>query len=119
MKFFITLLLSLIIGIGIGWKLNSNDAVHAARLKEQEAIWQNEKRALESALNEAQKQLANANKTSPAREVVQIVQKQSAKEIIDYLKTLQIGHHQTKNVRLAIQQFENLITQGRESLPDI
>ncbi len=110
-----------IVGLGITWMAGSTyqNSRFANSLKEKEAAWQKEKTLLESQLSDTQAQLANLKKISARTEFVEVGKKQSPEEIIANLKTLRISSKDTKNIRFAIQQLENLIALGTNALPEI
>lgn len=110
-----------IVGLGITWMAGSTyqNSRFANSLKEKEAAWQKEKTLLESQLSDTQAQLANLKKISTRTEFVEVGKKQSPEEIIANLKTLRISSKDTKNIRFAIQQLENLIALGTNALPEI
>jgi hypothetical protein len=121
MKRFLLIGVAAIVGFGVAWV--SVSKYHSARaetaLREKEKAWQQERDLLLSQLKEAQARLANTTKVSPRTEVVEVTKKQSPAEIIALLKTLRIQSKDTKNIRLAIQQLENLIELGESALPEI
>ncbi|MGI8965353.1 MAG: hypothetical protein ACR2H1_04600 [Limisphaerales bacterium] len=116
MKRFLAIVLAGLIGASASWLvLSKNYSAQAAKA-------QQEKLALETALRDAQAQLATRQKIEPiqpASKIVEVIKKQSPKEIIAYLQTLRVSSGDTKNIRLVIQQFENLIQLGKEALPEI
>ncbi len=94
-------------------------AQFASALQQKENAWQQEKDLLAAELSGAKAQLANRKTESSRTEVVEVTKKQSPKEIIEILKTLRISSKDPKNIRLAIQQLENLIELGENALPEI
>lgn len=121
MKRFLLIGLAATVGFGIALVAVSKyqSARTAVAWREKEKAWQQEKDLLASQLSDAQAQLANSPKSSLRTEVVEVSKKQSPKEIIAVLKTLRINSKDTKNIRLAIQQLENLIELGESALPEI
>ena len=121
MKRFLVIGLLVIVGLGITWKTASTFQISksANSLKQKEAAWQKEKSSLESQLSDAQRQSVDRKTIPPRTEVVEVNKKQSSGEIIANLKTLRISSKDTKNIRLAIQQLENLIELGTNALPEI
>lgn len=118
-RLFITVF-ALAVGVGSGWFVGIavESRRSASALAEKEAQWQHDKAALEAALADAKAQ-QQAVSSHPQREVVEVIKKQTPEEIIDNLKTLTVRAGDTKNVREAILQFENLIACGKDALPAI
>jgi len=70
-------------------------------------------------MSEMQLQLANLKKVSARTEIVEVNKKESSAEIIAKLKALRVDAKETKNIRQAIKELENLIELGEDALPDI
>ena len=87
----------------------------AARLAEQQAAWQAEKASLQTALEKA------GEKHSPGTQVVTVEKnkKLDPREIIEKLRAGNSEPGDRRRMRIAIQQFENLIECGADALPAI
>jgi len=90
-------------------------ALDATRLAEKQAAWETEKAELQAALRKA------GHQTAPVERIVTVEQtkKINPKEIIEKLRAGNFGANPNRRVRLAIQQFENLIELGSSALPAI
>jgi hypothetical protein len=118
MKTLISILVAAALGFAAAFFLGAGRPAGSADNQKEKAAWEKEKAELEAALEEAKAQLMKSGRISPRAEVVTVAQKESAKDILETLKSLRIAK-QSHNVRLAIQQFENLIGLGQEALPEI
>ncbi len=99
-------------------------ARHSAELAEQQTIWNNDRAALESALQEAQAhpQIVKVPQASaPFSEPAIIPAKPSAEAIITALRAVKFvpGAAQTRAMRRVIHGFEELVAAGPSALPAI
>lgn len=120
MKRLLITVVALAAGVGGGWFIGTSVESNrsASALAEKEAQWRREKTALEDALADAKSQ-QSITATRTEKQIVEVEKKQTPQEIIDNLKTLTFTAGDTKNVRQAILQFENLIAYSKEALPAI
>ncbi len=122
MKQIFAISLAAIAGFGLAWAVVSKhqSANWADVLRQKERNWITEKDALAAQLSAVQAQLASSGKNVSTRtELVEVTKKQTPQEIIALLKTLRISSKDSKNIRQAIQQLENLIELGEGALPEI
>jgi hypothetical protein len=95
------------------------DRSHRAEWQKREADLLQEKDRLAAELARAGGQANVPARVETVTKTVTVEKKQSADEIIESLKTLRVAGRQTRNVRFAIQQFENLIALGPEALSPV
>ena len=123
-------LLPVIVAAGLGaavaslWVAKSLATRHAARLAEQQAVWQAEKAALEAALDEANSRAPVASKpsaprTAPAPAVPATTAKSSPADIVAKLQGWGRARPDTRAARQVIVLLEELIAAGPAALPAI
>jgi hypothetical protein len=108
-----------VVGFVIAWvAVSQRSADELARARAQ---WATEKSALQAALNQAGIQEPVLSTVIEKKKIVHVREQISPQEIIDHLQQIKIssGPGQIKNSRVAIQQFENLISLGAPALPAI
>src|SRR4051812_45676588 len=115
------LLVLLITGAGcaISWTVATSrqHAQAAAQLASQQAAWDREKADLEAALSKAGNR--RAGQSVYTLETAATISSQSTPaEIIEKLKAAKLGNS-SRNIRIAIAQFESLIDAGTNALPAI
>ena len=107
------------LGFFLSWVIVSQRSSETF-LREQ-ALWNSEKAKLEAELTAARSQETAAPLNEGKTEIVRVKEEVSPQEIIQRLQKIRIlsGAFQTRNTRLAIQQFENLIADGSSALQAI
>ena len=118
MRKIILIALGCSLGFAVAWAILVQH--YGETLKQERARWEAERVALQAKTNEASPRPAITS-IIQKKEIVRVQEELDPEEIIDRLKKIKIssGAGQTKNARLAIQQFETLISIGPRALPAI
>jgi len=111
------LLLAMALVGGLGFAAGYSVVQHS--LKQQQAVWQAGRSALEADLAAARNRPAEVKTITAPGQVVQVEKKISPEEILGRLKTLKVIANQPRSTRLLVHQFESLTELGPEALPAI
>ena len=117
-KFLFTVVVGIAIGLGLAWKWFSGKE---AEFERERAGWEKTRTELEAAAHATVSPETLEPTIIEKKQTVKVIAPQDPAEILAALRTIKInsGPAQTRNTRIAIQHFENLIATGTNALPVI